>query len=240
LEKNTALLSLKGIHTSYGIIEILKGISLEIREGEIACLLGANGAGKSTTLLTICGVNRPTEGSIKLSGKMTNGLPPHEIVKKGISLVHEGRRIFPRLSVYENLLMGAFTRNDKEGIGADMENVYGLFPILKERGNQSGGTLSGGEQQMLAIARALMSRPRLLLLDEPSLGLAPIMVEKIFKIIKEINQKGTTIFLVEQNAGLALEIADYGYIMETGRIAMADKAEKLLKNKKVKEIYLGG
>ncbi len=238
--KNTVLLSLKDIHASYGVIEILKGISLEIREGEIACLLGANGAGKSTTLLTICGINKPIKGSIKFSNKVINGLPAHEIVKKGISLVHEGRRIFPRLSVYENLLMGAFTRNDKKGIVADMENVYGLFPILKERSNQSGGTLSGGEQQMLAIARALMSRPRLLLLDEPSLGLAPIMVEKIFKIVKEINQKGTTIFLVEQNAGLALEIADYGYIMETGKIAMSDKADKLLKNKKVKEIYLGG
>lgn len=240
MEKNTALLSLKDIHTSYGIIEILKGISLEIREGEITCLLGANGAGKSTTLLTICGVNKPIKGSIKFSKKVINGLPAHEIVKKGISLVPEGRRIFPRLSVYENLLMGAFTKNDRREKEEDLEKAYELFPILKERSNQSGGTLSGGEQQMLAIARALMARPRLLLLDEPSLGLAPIMVEKIFKIIKEINQKGTTIFLVEQNAGLALEIADYGYIMETGKIAMSDKAEKLLKNKKIKEIYLGG
>ncbi len=240
MEKNTALLSLKDIHTSYGVIEILKGISLEIREGEIACLLGANGAGKSTTLLTICGINKPIKGSIKFSNKVTTGLPPHEIVKEGISLVPEGRRIFPSLSVYENLLMGAFTKNDRREKEEDLEKAYELFPILKERSNQSGGTLSGGEQQMLAIARALMARPRLLLLDEPSLGLAPIMVEKIFKIIKEINQKGTTIFLVEQNAGLALEIADYGYIMETGKIAMSDKADKLLKNKKIKEIYLGG
>lgn len=240
MEKNTALLSLKDIHTSYGVIEILKGISLEIREGEIACLLGANGAGKSTTLLTICGVNKPIKGSIKFSNKVINGLPAHEIVKKGISLVPEGRRIFPRLSVYENLLMGAFTKNDRREKEEDLEKAYGLFPILKERGNQSGGTLSGGEQQMLAIARALMARPRLLLLDEPSLGLAPIMVEKIFKIIKEISKNGTTIFLVEQNAGLALEIADYGYIMETGKIAMSDKAEKLLKNKKIRNIYLGG
>lgn len=234
------LLKIDNIHTSYGKIEALKGVSLKVKEGEIACLLGANGAGKSTTLLTICGVNKPTKGGITFFSRTINGLPPHEIVEEGISLVPEGRRVFPRLTVYENLQMGAFVRSDKMGIEEDMEGVYKNFPILKERNNQMAGTLSGGEQQMLAIARALMSRPRLLLLDEPSLGLAPIMVERIFKIIKDINKNGTTIFLVEQNAALALEISDYGYVMETGRIVMEDKAEKLLKNKKVKEIYLGG
>lgn len=222
------------------MIEALKGVSLKVKEGEIACLLGANGAGKSTTLLTICGVNKPTKGSITFFSRTINRLPPHEIVEEGISLVPEGRRVFPRLTVYENLQMGAFVRSDKMGIEEDLEGIYKNFPILKERNNQMAGTLSGGEQQMLAIARALMSRPRLLLLDEPSLGLAPIMVERIFKIIKEINKNGTTILLVEQNAALALEISDYGYVMKTGRIVMEDKAEKLLKNKKIKEVYLGG
>lgn len=222
------------------MIEALKGVSLKVKEGEIACLLGANGAGKSTTLLTICGVNKPTKGSITFFSRTINRLTPHEIVEEGISLVPEGRRVFPRLTVYENLQMGAFVRSDKMGIEEDLEGIYKNFPILKERNNQMAGTLSGGEQQMLAIARALMSRPRLLLLDEPSLGLAPIMVERIFKIIKEINKNGTTILLVEQNAALALEISDYGYVMETGRIVMEDKAEKLLKNKKIKEVYLGG
>jgi branched-chain amino acid transport system ATP-binding protein len=222
------------------VIEALKGVSLKVKEGEVACLLGANGAGKSTTLLTICGINKPTKGGITFFSRTINGLLPHKIVEEGISLVPEGRRVFPRLTVYENLQMGAFVRSDKMGIEEDMEGIYKNFPILKERNKQLAGTLSGGEQQMLAIARALMSRPRLLLLDEPSLGLAPIMVEKIFKIIKEINKNGTTILLVEQNAALALEIADYGYVMETGRIVMEDKAEKLLKNKKIKEVYLGG
>lgn len=234
------LLKIDNIHTSYGKIEALKGVSLKVKEGEIACLLGANGAGKSTTLLTICGVNKPAKGGITFFSRTINGLPPHEIVEEGISLVPEGRRVFPRLTVYENLKMGAFVRSDKMGIEEDLEGIYKNFPILKERNNQMAGTLSGGEQQMLSIARALMSRPRLLLLDEPSLGLAPIMVEKIFKIIKDINKNGTTIFLVEQNAALALEISDYGYVMETGRIVMEDKAEKLLKNKKIKEVYLGG
>lgn len=234
------MLKIDNIHTAYGKIEALKGVSLKVKEGEIACLLGANGAGKSTTLLTICGVNKPAKGGITFFSRTINGLPPHEIVEEGISLVPEGRRVFPRLTVYENLKMGAFVRSDKMGIEEDLEGIYKNFPILKERYNQMAGTLSGGEQQMLSIARALMSRPRLLLLDEPSLGLAPIMVEKIFKIIKDINKNGTTIFLVEQNAALALEISDYGYVMETGRIVMEDKAEKLLKNKKIKEVYLGG
>jgi branched-chain amino acid transport system ATP-binding protein len=239
-EGGGTLLKIDNIHTSYGVIEALKGVSLKVKEGEVACLLGANGAGKSTTLLTICGINKPTKGGITFFSRTINGLLPHKIVEEGISLVPEGRRVFPRLTVYENLQMGAFVRSDKMGIEEDMEGIYKNFPILKERNKQLAGTLSGGEQQMLAIARALMSRPRLLLLDEPSLGLAPIMVEKIFKIIKEINKNGTTILLVEQNAALALEIADYGYVMETGRIVMEDKAEKLLKNKKIKEVYLGG
>lgn len=239
-EGEGTLLKIDNIHTSYGKIEALKGVSLKVKEGEIACLLGANGAGKSTTLLTICGVNKPTKGGITFFNRTINGLPPHQIVEEGISLVPEGRRVFPRLTVYENLQMGAFVRSDKMRIEEDLDGIYKNFPILKERNNQMAGTLSGGEQQMLAIARALMSRPRLLLLDEPSLGLAPIMVERIFKIIKEINKNGTTILLVEQNAALALEISDYGYVMETGRIVMEDKAEKLLKNKKIKEVYLGG
>lgn len=239
-EGGGTLLKVDNIHTSYGKIEALKGVSLKVKEGGIACLLGANGAGKSTTLLTICGVNKPTKGSITFFSRGINGLLPHKIVEEGISLVPEGRRVFPMLTVYENLQMGAFVRSDKIGIEEDMENIYKNFPILKERYKQLAGTLSGGQQQMLAIARALMSRPRLLLLDEPSLGLAPIMVEKIFEIIKNINKNGTTVFLVEQNAALALEVADYGYVMETGRIVMEDKAEKLLKNKKIKEVYLGG
>ena len=240
MEGGGALLKIDNIHTSYGVIEALKGVSLKVKEGEIACLLGANGAGKSTTILTICGVNKPTKGQITFFSRAINGLLPHKIVEDGISLVPEGRRVFPRLTVYENLQLGAFVRRDKIGIEEDMEGIYKNFPILKERNKQLAGTLSGGEQQMLSIARALMSRPRLLLLDEPSLGLAPIMVEKIFKIIKEINKNGTTILLVEQNAALALEISDYGYVMETGRIVMEDKTEKLLKNKKIKEVYLGG
>ncbi len=240
MEGEGTLLKVDNIHTSYGKIEALKGVSLKVKEGEIACLLGANGAGKSTTLLTICGVNKPAKGQITFFSRTINGLLPHKIVEDGISLVPEGRRVFPLLTVYENLQMGAFVRKDKIGIEEDIEGIYKNFPILKERNNQMSGTLSGGEQQMLAIARALMSRPRLLLLDEPSLGLAPIMVEKIFKIIKDINKSGTTILLVGQNAALALEISDYGYVMETGKIAMEDKADKLLKNKKVREIYLGG
>ncbi|MDQ7779519.1 MAG: ABC transporter ATP-binding protein [Planctomycetota bacterium] len=233
------MLVLDNIHSAYGKIEALKGISLEVNEGEIVTLIGANGAGKSTTLMTICGVNRVKQGTISFKGERIDSLPPHVIVRKGISQAPEGRRIFPRLTVIENLEMGAFVRTDAEAIGKDIEYVFGLFPILRERRQQLGGTLSGGEQQMLAIARALMARPKLLLLDEPSLGLAPIVVAKIFEAIKGLNRQGATIFLVEQNARMALKLAHRGYVLETGRITMNDTAAALLNSRRVQEAYLG-
>lgn len=233
------MLVLSDIHTSYGPIEVLKGISLEVKQGEIVTIIGANGAGKTTTLMTICGINNVKKGNIVFEGKDIANLPSHEIVGLGISQVPEGRRIFPRMTVKENLEMGAFKREDKENIQSDMEKVFTLFPILKERQGQKGGTLSGGEQQMLAIARALMAKPKLLLLDEPSLGLAPIIVTKIFEVIKELNKSGTTILLVEQNARMALSVAHRGYVMELGRITMSDKPQELLINPKVIEAYLG-
>jgi branched-chain amino acid transport system ATP-binding protein len=234
---NSPLLSLAAVHAGYGPMEVLKGISLEVREGEIVCVLGANGAGKSTMLMTICGIHRCRQGTIHFAGQPIENLPPHEIVRLGISQVPEGRRIFPRLTVRENLELGAFPRRD----GAEeLEKVFARFPILKERQNQLGGTLSGGEQQMLAVARALMARPKLLLLDEPSLGLAPLIVAKIFDIIREINAAGTTILLVEQNANMALHLARRGYVLETGRIVLADTAENLINNEQVKKSYLGG
>jgi branched-chain amino acid transport system ATP-binding protein len=233
------LLVVDDIHTYYGTIHALKGISLDVREGEIVTLIGSNGAGKSTTLRSINGLNHPSEGKIVFRGKDITETPPHDIVKMGISQSPEGRRIFPRMSVLENLEMGAFQREGRAGIREDLDRVYALFPRLNERKHQKGGTLSGGEQQMLAIGRALMARPKLLLLDEPSMGLAPIFVEKIFEIIREISQQGTTILLVEQNALMALDTASRGYVLETGTVALADDAKALLKNEQVRKTYLG-
>jgi len=234
------MLELKNIKTFYGNIQALKDVSLEISEGEIITLIGANGAGKSTTLMSICGIVPPRSGEVLFMGKPIQDLPPNDIVALGISQVPEGRRIFPFLSVAENLDMGAFLRNDKDEIKRDIEYIYELFPILADRRNQAGGTLSGGEQQMLAISRALMAKPRLLLMDEPSLGLAPLIVKQIFEIIKKINAESkTTIFLVEQNANMALKVAHRGYVMETGRVSMADTAANLLANDEVRKAYLG-
>jgi branched-chain amino acid transport system ATP-binding protein len=233
------MLELSGVKASYGPIKALKGISLTVAKGEIVTLLGANGAGKSTTLMTISGVNRAVDGEIRYKGERIDGLPAHEIVFKGLSQVPEGRRIFSRLSVRENLDMGAFTLKDKAAISKNLAEVYELFPVLKERENQPGGTLSGGEQQMLAIGRALMSNPELLLLDEPSLGLAPIIVTKIFKIIKDINERGVTVLLVEQNAKAALKLAHRAYVLETGTITLEGPAHELLENEQVKKAYLG-
>ncbi len=234
------MLKLKNIHTYYGNIHALKGIDLEISEGEVISLIGANGAGKSTTLMTTCGIVPAKQGSVEFNGQDITHMPSDEIVKLGICQVPEGRRIFPYLTVAENLDMGAFLRNDTANIKKDFDYVYSLFPILSERKNQAGGTLSGGEQQMLAISRALMSRPKLLLLDEPSLGLAPIIVKQIFSIIKKINkEQKTTIFIVEQNANLALKAAHRGYVMETGAITVTDTGENLMANEDIKKAYLG-
>jgi len=234
------MLELKNIKTYYGNIQALKDVSIKISEGEIITLIGANGAGKSTTLMSICGIVPPRSGEVLFMGQPIQDLPPNDIVSLGISQVPEGRRIFPFLTVAENLDMGAFLRNDKDEIKSDIEYIYELFPILAERRNQAGGTLSGGEQQMLAISRALMAKPRLLLMDEPSLGLAPLIVKQIFEIIKKINAESkTTIFLVEQNANMALKVAHRGYVMETGRVSMADTAENLLTNDEVRKAYLG-
>jgi branched-chain amino acid transport system ATP-binding protein len=234
-----ALLELRDVHTYYGAIQALKGITIEVRNGEIVTLIGSNGAGKSTTLRSINGLQRPREGSILFDGRDITTSAPHDIVKRGIAQSPEGRRLFPRMSVVENLEMGAFQRDDRAGIRQDRERVFELFPRLAERRSQKAGTMSGGEQQMLAIGRALMARPKLLLLDEPSMGLAPIFVEKIFEIVQEINQQGTTILLVEQNALMALDIANRGYVLETGRIALADDAKKLRENEEVRKTYLG-
>jgi branched-chain amino acid transport system ATP-binding protein len=234
------MLELKNIKTFYGNIQALKDVSIEISEGEIITLIGANGAGKSTTLMSICGIVPPRSGEILFMGKPIQDMAPNNIVSLGICQVPEGRRIFPFLTVAENLDMGAFLRKDKDEIKRDIEYIYELFPILAERRNQAGGTLSGGEQQMLAISRALMARPRLLLMDEPSLGLAPLVVKQIFDIIKKINAENkTTIFLVEQNANMALKVAHRGYVMETGRVSMSDTAANLLANDEVRKAYLG-
>ena len=233
------MLELKDLTAGYGNIEALHGISLSVGAGEIVTLIGANGAGKTTTLMTISGCVRARTGAIRFRGRDISGLPPHEIVALGLVQSPEGRKIFPRLSVAENLEMGAFTRRDRDGIAADQNRVFELFPILGERRRQPGGTLSGGEQQMLAIARALMARPRLLLLDEPSLGLAPLVVLRIFEVIRELNREGATILLVEQNAQMALKAAHRGYVLETGTIAMADAADKLLADPRVRSAYLG-
>ena len=233
------ILEIKDMHTFYGSIHALKGISLEVRKGEVVTLLGANGAGKSTTLRSINGLQRPRQGSIHFEGREITTTPAHEIVKMGIAQSPEGRRLFPRMTVTENLEMGAFQRSDKAGIKEDMERVFELFPRLRERRTQKAGTMSGGEQQMCAMGRALMARPKLLLLDEPSLGLAPIFVERIFEIVKTINEQGTSILLVEQNALMALDHADRGYVMETGHIVLADDAEALKTNEQVRKTYLG-
>jgi branched-chain amino acid transport system ATP-binding protein len=233
------LLELEDVHTFYGSIEALKGVSLEVNEGEIVTLIGANGAGKSTTLRSINGLNTPKRGRIVFRGKDITRRGPHDIVEMGISQSPEGRRLFPHMSVLENLEMGAFQRKDKAGIREDLDRVYSLFERLEERKNQRAGTLSGGEQQMCAIGRALMARPTLLMLDEPSMGLAPIFVEKIFEIIREINEQGTTILLVEQNALMALDAAQRGYVMETGKIALHDEAKALRENEQVQKAYLG-
>jgi branched-chain amino acid transport system ATP-binding protein len=235
-----ALLELNDIHTYYGAIHALRGVTLNVEEGEIVTLIGSNGAGKSTTLRTISGQLRPRQGEITLRGKRIDGRPAHEIVEMGVCQSPEGRRVFSRMSVHENLEMGAFSRNDKAAIQVDFERVYGLFPRLKERESQKAGTMSGGEQQMLAIARALMAEPKVLLLDEPSMGLAPILVEQIFEIVKTINEQGTTVLLVEQNALMALAIANRGYILQTGEIVLADEASALAKNPAVRAAYLGG
>jgi branched-chain amino acid transport system ATP-binding protein len=234
-----SILEVKEVHTFYGSIEALKGISIEVRDGEIVTLIGANGAGKSTTLRSINGLNHPRQGTISFEGKDITNEAPHNVVKMGISQSPEGRRLFPRMSVTENLEMGAYQRSDRAGIKESIDRVFELFPRLAERKNQKAGTMSGGEQQMCAIGRALMAKPKLLMLDEPSMGLAPIFVEKIFEIIQEISQQGTTILLVEQNALMALDVASRGYVMETGTIALADDAKSLRENEKVKQTYLG-
>ena len=236
---NDLILALEDVHTYYGTIHAIKGISLDVREGEIVTLIGANGAGKSTTLRSINGLNHPREGRIRFQGRDITDESPHDVVKMGISQSPEGRRLFPRMSVRENLEMGAFQRTDRHNLREDVDRVYSLFPRLAERKNQKAGTLSGGEQQMCAIGRALMARPKLLMLDEPSMGLAPIFVEKIFEIIREINEQGTPILLVEQNALMALETANRGYVLETGTIALADDAKSLRENEQVRKTYLG-
>lgn len=233
------MLEMRNVNTFYGNIQALRDVSLHVDDGEIVTLIGANGAGKSTTLMTICGVNTPRSGEIIWNGTPIQTKAPYEIVRNGISQVPEGRLIFPDLSVRENLELGAFLRKDAAGIKEDMDYVFDLFPILAKRQKQTGGTLSGGEQQMLAISRSLMARPRLLLLDEPSLGLAPIIIQQIFAIIQRVNSTGTTIFLVEQNANQALRIAHRGYVMENGRIVMEAGAQELLSSPEVRKAYLG-
>jgi branched-chain amino acid transport system ATP-binding protein len=234
-----ALLELQNIHTYYGNIHALKGITVTVEKGEIVTLIGSNGAGKTTTLRTISGVLRPKEGTITFDGRRIDRVPAHDIVATGICQSPEGRRIFPRLTTLENLEMGAFRRRDKAGIQQDIERVFALFPRLKERRTQKGGTLSGGEQQMLAIGRAMMSRPSVLLLDEPSMGLSPVLVESIFEIIQDIHEQGTTILLVEQNALMALMVATRGYVLQSGRIVLHDSAENLVENEMVRKAYLG-
>jgi branched-chain amino acid transport system ATP-binding protein len=234
-----ALLELKDVHTYYGAIHALRGVSFEVEEGEIVTLIGSNGAGKSTTLRTISGLLKPRQGEIWLRGQRIDGKRPHEIVELGVCQSPEGRRVFARMSVQENLEMGAFARRDRAGLPAEYERVYQLFPRLLERKVQKAGTLSGGEQQMLAIGRALMAAPKVLLLDEPSMGLAPILVEQIFDIVKTINEQGTTVLLVEQNALMALGIASRGYILQTGEVVLADTAERLSQDEAVRKAYLG-
>lgn len=234
------MLTVEDIHVYYGAIHAIKGISLDVPDGEIVALIGSNGAGKSTTLRTISGLMKPKEGKILYEGNDITGVPAHKIVGMGLCQVPEGRHVFANMTVLENLELGAYLRKDKEGIGKDMDAVFEKFPRLLERKNQLSGTLSGGEQQMLAMGRALMSRPKLLLLDEPSMGLAPLLVKEIFNIIKEINESGTTVLLVEQNANMALSIADKAYVLETGRITLSGTAKELASSEEVRKAYLGG
>lgn len=237
--KTKPVLQVQDIHTYYGAIEALKGISLEVYEGEVVTLIGSNGAGKTTTLRSVSGIVPPRTGKIIYQGRDITGLPGHQVAALGIAHSPEGRRIFPRMTVRENLDMGAFTRRDADGIRADIERVYELFPRLKEREKQKAGTMSGGEQQMLAMGRALMAQPTLLLLDEPSLGLAPVIVDKIYEIIREINEQGVTILLVEQNANYALDVSSRGYVLETGTVALTDHSAALRTDERVKAAYLG-
>jgi branched-chain amino acid transport system ATP-binding protein len=234
-----SLLSIRDIHTYYGKIHALDGISMDVDEKEIVCLIGANGAGKTTILKTICGLLKPAQGSITLAGKEITSLPPHEIVTRGIAMVPEGRQVFSKMTTQENLEMGAYSRSDRAEIQMDADRMFCIFPRLRERRKQPAGTLSGGEQQMLAIARALMARPTILLLDEPSMGLSPILLESIFATIREINQQGTTVLLVEQNTMVTLEVAHRGYVMQTGRIVYQDTAAGLKSNDMVQKTYLG-
>jgi branched-chain amino acid transport system ATP-binding protein len=235
----TAVLELRGVNTHYGPIQVLRDINVRIDRGEIVCLLGGNASGKTTTLKTILGYVAPTEGGVYLEGERIDGLPTQTLVSRGVSMVPENRRLFKRMTVRENLAIGAFLRRDRQAIDEDLDRVFGLFPRVKERLGQQAGTLSGGEQQMVAMGRALMARPTVLLMDEPSMGLAPILVEQNFEIIKQINQQGTTVFVVEQNANMALSVADRGYVLQTGRIVLADTAENLLRNPQMREAYLG-
>jgi branched-chain amino acid transport system ATP-binding protein len=233
------LLEINDIHTYYGNIEALKGVSVDVEEGECVTLIGSNGAGKSTTLRSVSGLTPPRQGSIRFNGREITETPPQDIVAMGVAQSPEGRHVFPRMTVNENLLLGAYLRRDHAEIASDLERVYDLFPRLKERERQKGGTMSGGEQQMLAIGRALMARPTLLLLDEPSMGIAPILVERIYETIAEINHQGTTILLVEQNANFALDVSSRGYVLETGSVALADKSGALRENPEVQRAYLG-
>ena len=239
MTKSEPLLRFSSVNTYYGPIHILQNVNLEIYPGELVCLLGGNASGKSTTLKTALGVVRPYSGTVTFDGEVVNDKPTSYRVSHGIAVVPENRRIFGDMSVRENLLMGAYLRNDKDGVEEDLERMLTLFPRIRERLAQQGGTLSGGEQQMLAMARALMSRPKLLLMDEPSMGLAPALVEKNFELIKQVNEAGVTVFMVEQNANMALSIADRGYVLQTGRIALADTAERLLQNENLRKAYLG-
>ena len=234
-----ALLEVKDVHTFYGNIEALKGVSIEVEEGECVTLIGSNGAGKSTTLRSISGLTPPRQGSIRFKDREITETPPQEIVSMGVALSPEGRHVFPRMTVFENLMLGAYLRRDDSGITEDLERVFSLFPRLKERERQKGGTMSGGEQQMLAIGRALMAQPTLLLLDEPSMGIAPILVERIYETIAEINKQGTTILLVEQNANFALDVSKRAYVLETGAVTLSDRSEALRENPEVQRAYLG-
>ena len=235
----TPLLEVRNVHTHYGPLHVLKGVSYEIREGEIVSLLGGNASGKSTTMKTVLGLVRPTEGTVAFRGEPIHGLRTSEIVKRGIAPVPEGRRVFPRMTILENLEMGRYTRRAEPGWEAELDRVFGLFPVLKERRHQLAGTMSGGEQQMLAIGRALMTRPTLLCMDEPSMGLAPRLVEEVFDIIRTINQQGTTVFVIEQNVNMALSIADRGYVLQMGEVVLTGTAEALLENPLIQKAYLG-
>ena len=238
-ETSPPILELRNVTTHYGPIQVLKEVNVEIRAGEIVCLLGGNASGKTTTLKTILGYVEPTEGEVRLDGETINGIATDGRVDKGISMVPENRRLFKRMTVMENLQLGAYLRRDKEGIVADLDRVFDLFPRVKERLGQRAGTLSGGEQQMVAVGRALMARPKVLLMDEPSMGLAPVLVAQNFEIIEQINQQGTAVFVVEQNANMALSIADRGYVLQTGRIVLSDTAQGLLNNPQMRQAYLG-